>query len=263
MKTLLAGTRGSCALVAVAVALGSVAARAQEAKPAAEAKSGEAKAEETRKAEASAEGEAESGKVTQAAAPARTLAERIPSVTRRVFVKQGRVELFPSVGLTLNDPFFDHVVGTLGLSFHVLESLSVGVAGDYYGSLRAQVPVFGSTQKPGLNRPVYAGRLELTWAPLYGKLSLLAESVLHFDFFLVGGAGMIATKRGDPTVAAVVGIGQHYFVADWLALRIELRDQFFRMSRGDAMPARTMQNLLSAMFGFCLYLPSEFEREAL
>ena len=31
------------------------------------------------------------------------------------------------------------------------------------------------------NGPVYAGRLEVIWSPIYGKVNLFAEEVFHFD----------------------------------------------------------------------------------
>lgn len=211
-------------------------------------------------------GEEEAGTVDQDAASVRTLAERIPSVTRRAFVKKGRLELFPSLGLTLNDPFYDHLVGTLGVGFHVLESLAVAVVGDYYGSIEADLPVVARPipGRPEMNRPAYAGRLEVVWAPFYGKMSLFAEKVLHFDLYALVGGGMLAPRQGDPTFAGVVGIGQHFFFNEWVGLRIELRDQVYKMIRGPASAGREdLQHLLSFVFGVSLYLPPDFEREAL
>src|SRR6478735_2972254 len=61
----------------------------------------------------------------------RTLAERIPSVTRRAFVKAKRVELFPAVGLSLSDPFYRYVMPTLGIHYNFTESLFLGASADY------------------------------------------------------------------------------------------------------------------------------------
>ncbi len=197
----------------------------------------------------------------------RTLAQRIPSVTRRSFVKRGRLEVFPSVGLSLNDPFYDHGVVSGGLAFHVLESLSVGVSGDFLVSRRVKVPIAGGENVPfsKINRPAYAGRLEVAWAPFYGKLSLLAEYVLHFDIYAILGGGVVGMKKGDPAVAGVAGVGQHFFLNDWFALRLELREQLFTMSRSfdDPTRERAFQGLFTANIGFCFYLPASFEREAL
>ena len=42
----------------------------------------------------------------------------------------------------------------------------------------------GNPPTPDYNRPSYAARLDVSWAPLYGKLSLMAETVLHFDTYV-------------------------------------------------------------------------------
>ncbi|MBI3178249.1 MAG: hypothetical protein HYZ27_01225, partial [Deltaproteobacteria bacterium] len=116
---------------------------------------------------------------------AKTLAERVPAVTRRVFGKSGRLEVTPAFGLSLNDPFFDHYLLSGTLAFHVLESLWVGAAGDFYLSSENEPPVVGGgAGSPEYNRPAFGGRLGVGWAPFYGKLSLFAGTVLHFDTYL-------------------------------------------------------------------------------
>ncbi|MBN1962108.1 MAG: outer membrane beta-barrel domain-containing protein [Deltaproteobacteria bacterium] len=196
----------------------------------------------------------------------RTLAERIPSVTRRSFVKQNRLELFPSAGLSLNDPFYDHIIGSLGFAYHVFEYLSVGITGDYFGSIKSKIPVEGRLGNPTINieRPLYSGHLEVGFTPFYGKLSLLAESVLHFDIYAIVGGGMIARKRGGTTFAGVLGVGEHFFLNEWAALRVEIRDQIFMMGRNNAEPKNdSMQNLLIVTLGLSIFIPPTFEHERL
>ena len=211
-------------------------------------------------------GEEEGGRVGDGGAPQKTLAERIPSVTRRAFVKQGRLEVFPTVSLSLNDPFYDHVIGTLGISYHVLESLSIGVAGDYYESLASKVPVTGKVGgfQLDVNRPLYAGRLEAAWSPFYGKVSLFAENVLHFDFYVIAGGGMIGRKVGGSTGEGVIGVGEHFFFNEWMGLRVELRDQMFMLGRYPDDPKRQdLQNLMSVVVGLSFFVPPSFQHEQL
>ena len=76
------------------------------------------------------------------AGPARkTLAERIPAVTGRVFAKSGRLELAPALGVALNDPFYDHVILSGGAAYHVLEWLWIGLSGDFYLSPESAIVV--------------------------------------------------------------------------------------------------------------------------
>lgn len=198
----------------------------------------------------------------------KTLAERIPSVTRRTFVKKGRLQLAPTLGLSLNDPFYDHITVGAALHYHVVESLSIGFNGNYSIALDNDVGVAGGVGEfdNQFDRAAYTAFLEVSWAPIYGKLSLLAESVLHFDTYIAVGGGVVGLDQGDPAIAGSVAIGQHYFMNEWLALRLEIRDQIFNMARAvgpDVDEDSSLQNLLTFTIGLAFYVPNDFEREEL
>jgi outer membrane beta-barrel protein len=186
----------------------------------------------------------------------KTLAERIPPVTRRVFVKKGRVELTPALGMSLDDPFHKDYVFQGGAAYHINEMFAVGVQGEYYASSKDAVDVSGGTGNSDFNHPKYAARLELIWSPIYGKLNLFAEEVFHFDTFVSAGAGYMGLDT-DSTVAGTVAIGQHFFVSEWAAIRWDLRDQIFSMDvHPGGGPGKHLQNLLTFNLGFAFYLPT-------
>lgn len=196
----------------------------------------------------------------------RTLAERIPAVTGRVFGKAGRLEIAPQFGLTLNDPFYQHFTGGVAVGFHILEELSISVSGEGYLSVETTPAVSGGPRptRNRPNRPTYAARADITWAPIYGKLSLMAESVLHFDTYLSASAGVVGPLRTDPEFAWGGALGQHYFINEWLALRLEVRVQFWEMAKQpNRDPTRTLQVLVGGTVGLSFFLPSDFERESL
>jgi outer membrane beta-barrel protein len=194
--------------------------------------------------------------------PTRTLAERIPSVTHRVFAKSGRVELYPALGVSLTDPFYRYVMPGVGLNYYILESLAVGASVDYFAGLRTRIEVTGGTAvpQPDFNRPRFAARLQVSWLPLYGKVSWLAESVSHFDTYLTGAVGVLGPQQGAMTPGFSLALGQHYFFNGWLALRVELRDELFLLARAPTA-SKYLQNLLSASVGLCFYLPTESSAE--
>lgn len=194
----------------------------------------------------------------------KTLAERIPAVTGRMFAKKGRFELAPGVGLSLNDPFYDHIVVSAAGNFHVLETLFIGASADFYVSPSKTITVTGggNPTAPDYNKPVYAARLEVGWAPIYGKLSLLAETVLHFDTYIAAGGGVIGQKEGGAAFGGSIAIGQHYFLNEWMALRLDIRDQIFSLARTAQLESK-IQNLLTVSVGVCFYIPPTFQREAL
>ena len=193
-----------------------------------------------------------------------TLADRIPAVSNRFFTKKGRIELSPQIGLSLNDPFYRNIIAGGALSFHILEQLSVGASGEVYIGVENDVDVSGGGQpaKPDYNRAVYAARLDLAYAPIYGKLSLMAEHVLHFDTYISVGAGVVGPDDTSPTFAGTVALGQHYLVNEWLALKFEVRDQIFSLKRLEDGES-DLQHLLTATVGLCFYLPMKVDRPSL
>ena len=97
--------------------------------------------------------------------------------------------------------------------------------------------------------------LDLLWAPLYGKISLFSEGILHFDTYLTVGPGVFATDAAvNPAVN--IGIGQRYFLTDWLVARIELRDYIFLDARNGESD---LQNLLILGFALSGFFPTSFE----
>ena len=196
----------------------------------------------------------------------KTLAERVPAVSGRFFRKEGRVSLAPAIGLTLNDPFYNSLPGGLSVTYHILESLAVGVSGEYYLGLRTPVRVSGGATAPPaeLNRALFGARLDVSWAPIYGKMSLLAEGVLHFDAYITGSVGVVGPQEGSPGLGWGFSVGQHYFLKSWFALRLDLRTQFFQMARNpDVSPKKDLQLLMGATVSACFFLPPDFEREKL
>lgn len=197
--------------------------------------------------------------------PPKTLAERIPSVTRPVFIRKGRIELVPAIGKSLNDPFFENLVLSGGAAYHVFEWLWVGASAEYLLGFANPTPVSGpgNPPRPDYNRAQYAARLEVAWAPFYGKLNLLAEKVLHFDTYIAFGGGILGGTRTGSAFAGSVAIGQHFFITEWMAIRLDVRDQVFSMNRNPGTTEKSLQSFLSASLGVAFYVPPSFEREAL
>jgi outer membrane beta-barrel protein len=141
----------------------------------------------------------------------------------------------------------------------------VAAAMDVYGSMASALPVYGAglPAHPTYNRPQYGGRVEGQWAPIYGKLSLAAEAVLHFDTYIAAGVGFVAPNQSDTTMAANLAIGQHYFINRWVALRLEVREQIFAWARNPATDAQThWQGFLSASVGACFFFPLDQAEDA-
>lgn len=200
--------------------------------------------------------------------PQRTLAERIPSVTHRAFAKRHRVELLPILGMSLNDPFYRYITPGLGIHFYILETLAVGLSGEYYAGIATPIENTGGAvgnALPTFNKPNFAARLGVTWSPLYGKISWLAEGVLHFDTYLTLSGGVVAPAQKGASASGGLALGQHYFINSWLAIRLEIRDEIYQMVRdttkNETKNVQNIQNLLSASVGLSFFLPQDVAEE--
>ena len=125
---------------------------------------------------------------------------------------------------------------------------------------------------PGRLRSVAS--LEAAWAPIYGKLNVLAERVAHFDLALLAGVDLVghdevlsradAISRGlKPGAASAlgghVGLGARLFLGDALALRLEFKDLVYRVNvpnrAGSDQGATDVQNQLFTEIGLSVFFP--------
>ena len=192
----------------------------------------------------------------------RKLSDRIKSVQRKVFLKRRRFEIYPHFGIDLNDAFYAHLVLGGSVGYHVVDSLSFeGRFGYVLDSIEQEPIRFVRQSAGGLpERPPrfeLHGELDAIWAPLYGKISLFGEGILHFDTYIAVGGGVFKTDEGVAP-AANFAIGQRYFITDWLVARIELRDYIFPDTRDNESD---IQNLLLVNLSISTFLPTSFDYE--
>jgi len=196
----------------------------------------------------------------------RRLSDRIKSVQRKVFLKKNRLEIFPFFQMALNDPFFHHFAVGLAAGYHIADSFNIEVRGSYVvGSTETSaVKLIRVTEKAVFDQvPKFKwnGDLNFGWSPIYGKVSLAGEWILHFDTYISLGLGVFGHETGGEAAfspAANVAIGERVFLTEWLTLRLELRDYIFHHEREEIAD---IQNLL--MFGVSLsgFFPTSFEYE--
>ena len=199
------------------------------------------------------------GVVESARADDKTLAERVPSVTQRVFEKRGRVEVLPEIGLSLSDAFYTHLISGVGVRYYFGETLAVGVFAEHYKSYATPPEIAAGGVRPtvNFNAPQTTAHAQILWAPIYGKLSLFGENVLHFDMYVSGGVGALMPKHGAAIADGVVAVGQHFVFNSWSAVQIELRDTIYSMARNAAVePKASLQNALSASLALCFFIPT-------
>jgi len=213
------------------------------------------------------------------------LRERVRPVSGHVFLKKGRFEFSPSATLSLRDAFYSKYIFGGAVTYHPMETLGVSLRVGY-----ALNTVAGAAQKctfgeggegdtrgcasPTLdeldgNAPgqiKLLGGADVQWAPIYGKLSLLAETFVHFDLYGVAGASVVqyrgpgeslgAAPKSYLTPGANLGVGARFFLNRWLTLRTELRDLIY-VEKGTEASGNYLRNQLLFELGVSFFFGSE------
>jgi outer membrane beta-barrel protein len=212
--------------------------------------------------EASKEGEKSAADTEGKSDKKRSLEDRVKAVQRKVFLKKKRIELYPFFATDLNDPFFQHLMVGASLAYHLADSLSLEARGGFVVASIASGAIKTVRIEDNLvldNQPVYKYHADgdISWSPFYGKISVLGEGILHFDTYVTAGAGVWGTDTGvHPAVN--FGLGQRYFLTQWLVARIELRDYLFQETRDNFSDLKKALVLGFSVSGF---FPTSFEYE--
>jgi outer membrane beta-barrel protein len=189
-------------------------------------------------------------------------------VRNRLFDVGGRLELSPSVGVMLLTRLTDHYTLSADAAFNVHNTLALqarasvaytrqtGLARRIAQQFLERDPALGIERADDLSDAwEMRGNLVggLRWAPIYGKISLLAELPVHFQAYLSAGGGVgsfhrqslvycrsllsrddgtcsewMTEDRLAPVVSGALGI--RFFSTQQGSLRFEVRDYAFQDS---------------------------------
>jgi hypothetical protein len=163
-----------------------------------------------------------------AAAPAPTKDEappdRIQAVQRRPLREANRLELWPYASLGLGDPYLQRVGGGLRALWHLREGAALGLDAAGNATFATQELLIARRE---LHARVIESREKASLravgsiAPLYGKVALPGDALMHFELFADGGLGAAWTETDAgngvrPLLAA--GIGERMLLGSSVAL---------------------------------------------
>lgn len=200
----------------------------------------QARAEE----ESAPPGETKVAQVTSATLPPVASAPKygapasLPPVTAQLFQLGGLLEVQPMFAFSIGDPFWrtlamgvrveHHFDERWSISTHALGGLSLVAAPVQLCSDVCNSPAAEKLRSAPGKLQLLAG-VAVGWAPIYGKLSLIGESTLHFDLYVSAGPELvrelIAPDAASPEVGrwalgGRVSIGERLFLSNRFMVRI-------------------------------------------
>jgi outer membrane beta-barrel protein len=189
--------------------------------------------------------------------------DTITAVQKRPLRQAKRLELTPYGEMSLGDPYLQRWGGGLRAMYHLREGLSLGIDGSGFSTFRTQELVVARTE---LHANVIESREKASLlafgaiAPIYGKVALPGDNLVHFETFLDLGMGGALTETDStsglrPMVAA--GIGQRIFLNDNFALTARVGGNVYaERAVIDAQPQTKVMGFWSLRLGISYYVGS-------
>lgn len=182
-------------------------------------------------------------------------------VQNRFILKEARFELSPVAGAIPNNPMVRRLLAGANFAYHFTEQFAATTQfvyapdlkeNDLKGLTKTLVNIAAGAdsvydfQQP-VDKMVLSGIFAAQWAPIYGKINLLGETILNFDLYGVVGLGMLSLQKGyaryDTTVEGYVrldraegfdtrfplalGTGMNFFVNQSVAVKMDARSLLY------------------------------------
>jgi outer membrane beta-barrel protein len=169
------------------------------------------------------------------------VSEEIYAVQQIYALRKNRLEIMPSFGFTLNDPYVSHYNIGAGLNFWITNVLAIGLNMNWYQGLDSESDLNFHVRRSArlAIRPTeyqFGASLNFTYVPFYGKFAMFNRYIFQWDAYIMGGVGLMHTRpipvvdpeyrSFDFTYKVSIGnpaIGFRIFLSKWLTIFAELR----------------------------------------
>lgn len=169
-------------------------------------------------------------------------------------------ELMLGVGALPADAYYKGYYAGVSYTYHFSDSFAWQVGRGAYSynvetSLRRQlerdfgVSPTASAFEDEVNWMVGS---DLMWSPIYGKLAILNNRVIHFETFLLGGATVFKLNRSGPAgfkPGANVGLGVRVFKSNSVSFRLDVTNNFVFTGATRVINIPTIQLATAFNFG--------------
>lgn len=222
---------------------------------------------------------------------ARPVKAEVYAVQQIYALRRGRFEINPYWAFSLNDQFVSHPGPGIAVNYYLTNVLAIGLNGTYYQPFNGDSDFNFQNRRATrlavpLNEYFGSAAFNFTYVPMYGKFSGFSQFIFHYDGYLVGGVGAIASRPIaviDPDnrkfdyearVAFNVGFGLRIFLNRWFAATAEIRDYIYIEQLENTTVAPTQQqqqdrstwfgekpltNNVQAQLGISIFLPFSWE----
>jgi outer membrane beta-barrel protein len=169
------------------------------------------------------------------------VSEEIYAVQQVYALRNNRLEIMPSFGFTLNDPYISHPNIGVGLNYWITNVLAVGANMNWYQGLESESDLNFHVRRSArlATRPTefqFGASLNFTYVPLYGKFAMFNKYIFQWDAYVLGGVGVMRTRpvpvvdpeyrSFDYTYKVSIGnpgLGLRIFLSKWLTFFLEMR----------------------------------------
>lgn len=159
----------------------------------------------------------------------------IKVVQKTLYPKAGRTELAIHAGWMPFDAYSSTPVAGVSWGSFLSDTLSweVALSGGYglktSSFKELEGPLYGVA--PDAYRYLVGASADVQFAPIYAKMNLAGAKVVHYDVYLLGGAGIVLEDSMvlpdleiSPAPELVLGLGSRFFISKDAAIRVQLRD---------------------------------------
>ncbi|MCB9521230.1 MAG: outer membrane beta-barrel domain-containing protein [Myxococcales bacterium] len=162
---------------------------------------------------------------------------------RRLYERDGEVQLTLFVGGIPNDPFLNYWPVGLRAAYHLSESIALEAGGSYVIGVDTELRKFLRDNDATVflqDQQQWRANLALVWSPMYGKFSFLGTKLAHFDWFFGAGAGVLGVEHENgeggtesqikPEVVILTGWNLH--LSQRFALRLDYHQGIYQAEIG-------------------------------
>lgn len=187
----------------------------------------------------------------------------IKVVQKVLYPKQGRTELGIHLGWMPFDAYSTTPTAAVSFGGFLSETLGWEVAlGAGYGlktsSFRElEGPMYGVA--PDAYRYLAGLSADVQWSPIYAKMNLAGQRVIHYDVYGLLGAGIAMEDSmvlPDLELAVapglVIGVGSRFFLSKDTAIRVQVRDDLLIENRAPTTATTHLRHALGVSVGFSM-----------